>query len=420
MKALEKIEYTEDYLAGMLIQWPEIVTTIPFEIEIFTKWRSVVEEIIRQLNAGLKPDLITVTEALPGDDLLLYNLGTLAKNTPSKSNYAIYLSQLADLRNEVSVYRQLHAGLKAIHDGEKASVVFGQVVNNALSALSNKHPKFNFTMPEIMSMMSDRLEEMHGNRDSLKDKVKTGIYRVDQVIGHIQPSNLVIIGARPAVGKTSIVATMMLNMAKDGKRVGFISSEMSAVEISYRLTAQISKIQGARIRDGNLTGDDWREISLASTNIAKLPIRICDKPSIKISEVVMQCRAWDMDGGLDVVIVDYLTRIKPDKPLHNQNLDIGEIATQFKNLARMMKLPVIVLAQLNRDSAKRAEKKPNMADLRDSGIIEQEADYILLLHREIDQQSMGDKNFIIIEKNRHGEAGIDLLVDFDKNTMRWS
>ena len=158
----------------------------------------------------------------------------------------------------------------------------------------------------------------------------------------------------------------------------------------------------------------------------------------KISEVIMQCRAWDMLARLDVIVIDYLTRIKPDKTANNQNLDVGEVVTAMKNMARHMNIPVIVLAQLNRESAKRANKKPTMADLRDSGIIEQEADCILLLHRDeerteivsrshsafwekpgVDEVFYPEQTLIIVEKNRHGEAGIDLMVNFDKKIMRW-
>jgi replicative DNA helicase len=418
MKALEKMAKYEDHLIAIMVLWPEVVMTIPFEITIFSKWRQVVVEIIRQLNAGLKPDLLTIVEAFPGNNEILYDLAALAKDIPSNANYAHYLNSLASLHADVEIYRSMQASMKEIANGSPASEVFGKVVNMALTKLSGNIPKFSYDAKELMILAAEKMEEAYEKKDD-NNRVMTGIAKVDAVIGDFKPTNLIIVGARPAVGKTAFAVTIAGNMGFSGKRVGFFSSEMSALEIAYRAISHVSGVFSSKIRKNELSAYDWKDISTATERIGTTKLRICDKPSIKMSELVMQCRAWNMDGGLDVVIVDYLTRIKPDKSLGSQNLDIGDIATQMKNMARLLNIPVIVLAQLNRDSAKRADKTPNMSDLRDSGIIEQEADLIFLLHRETNEAIGDDKNYIIIEKNRHGEAGVDLLVNFNKPLMKW-
>jgi replicative DNA helicase len=414
LKTLERIRQTEDYLLSMLLLWPDLAMSISFDIGIFTNRRHEVSEIIKQLNAGVKPDVVTISEAMGGDNLV--ELAYLAKNCPGHSNYAKYLDSLADMQADVAVYRSLQSATVEIANGKKASEVFSGVVNSALAKLSRKSPKVNYNMGEAMGLLSDDLEKMHTGKET--GVVHSGIKKLDDVLGGFHPSNLIIVGARPAVGKTALAVSMALPMAKSGKRVGFISSEMSVLEIARRIMSAESGLAAWRLREGRIGVGEWAEVAESAARIASLGIRVNDKPQMRIGEVVMQCRAWDMDGGLDIVFVDYLTRIRPDKTLGNQNLDVGELAAQFKNLARMLGIPVVVLAQLNRDSAKRADKTPNMADLRDSGIIEQEADCILLLHRE--ESEMGiENNYIIIDKNRHGQSGIDLSVEFDKKVMRW-
>ncbi|WKJ91343.1 DnaB-like helicase C-terminal domain-containing protein [Methylomonas montana] len=138
--------------------------------------------------------------------------------------------------------------------------------------------------------------------------------------------------------------------------------------------------------------------------VAHLNFRIFDKPAVTIADVALQAKAWAIDGGLDFIVVDYLTRVKPVKSSGNQTLDVGEVATGLKNIARQINIPVMALAQLNRASTKRTDKRPNMADLRDSGVIEQEADQILLLHRDDEDDNAPAE--VIVDKNRHGEVAI--------------
>jgi replicative DNA helicase len=226
---------------------------------------------------------------------------------------------------------------------------------------------------------------------------------------------MVVVGARPGVGKTSYAASVLLNIAKAGKRVGFVSSEMSASQVMLRLTALESDIAGHKLRDADLDELDWSRLTATTSRLAALNVRIYDKPAITSADVMMQCKAWMIDGGIDFVVIDYLTRIKSVKSIGNQNLDVGEVVTTMKNIARTLNIPVMVLAQLNRDAANR---RPVMSDLRDSGIIEQEADQILMLYRDKDDELAPAE--IIIEKNRHGESMCIVQCHFDRKTMRWA
>lgn len=419
LKAMEKMAKYENIAIGMILVDPNLLMTVPFEISIFKRWAHVVGVIMGQLNKGITPDLITVTDEFPNDPDLLPTLGMLANTTISTANYKYYIDNLTELSLNVGMYRHMQAAMKQVANGEPVREVFGNLISQALTMASSKKPKYSYSAKEFMRAMADRLEEIYDDKDRGNDKVRTGIAKVDNVIGAFHPSDLVVIGARPAQGKTAVGVTIALNNALQGKKVGFISTEMSVEQLAFRMASQRSGLMATKFRNCDFYDSEWPVVARAVSEISELDIRICDKTLMRVSEVTMQCRAWDMDGGIDVVIVDYLTRIKPDKDIGNQNLNIGEVVTQLKNLARTLDIPVITLAQLNRDSAKRADKKPAMADLRDSGIIEQEADCILLLHRE-EKDGMPDENLIIVEKNRHGESNYVLDVNFDGRCMRWS
>lgn len=426
MKSLEKIKQTEEVIVGILLLWPELAYQVPLNIDMFWKYKPVVMEILNQLNKGLKPDLLTITDAFPDNKDLLYDLGSLAKNCPSGANYVHYVKKLADLTDSVEIYKKLEKALQQIVQGGDTKQILGKIITETLSMPSQDMPKTDWAFHESVAYALERLEQEYENRGDKSGKVFSGIEKLDRHLGPLNKTNLVIIGARPAVGKTALGVSMALNMAKEGKHVGFISSEMSIYEITQRIFAQETGINSHKIRNNLLEQEDWGKLTQSSTRLRNYKIDFYDKPFPKISEVMAICKAWDITEKLDVVIVDYLTRIGVDKKNYNQNLDVGDLAAAFKNMARLLNIPVVVLAQLNRDSAKRADKTPNMSDLRDSGIIEQEADCILLLHRQSEEaiingmsQEIDEQHYIIIEKNRHGMSGIDLAVNFDKEIGKW-
>lgn len=414
MKASEKIERIEDHIVGILVNWPDLVLTVPFDIAIFRKWRFVVEIMLKQFNDGVKPDILTITDAFPENKELLFNLSSLAKDSPGSSNYAHYLALLSDTVNDLSLFREVSQAVQRISSGENVKDTITAMMNRVmLSFIDAGKRKHDYKISEALQHVLDCIERNYQNRDTNIGKFNTGIPKLDRVVGHFQPTDLVIVGARPSIGKTAFAISLMLNMAKDGKKIGFISTEMALEQVMYRFLSQVSNIPAYKFRTSDFWDNEWPELSAATRIMDGFSLRINDKPDMKISEVIMQCRAWHMVESLDIVFIDYLTRIRPDKETQSRTNDVGEISAQLKNIARTLKVPVVCLAQLNRGNEKRADKTPVMSDLRDSGVIEQEADFILLLHRE------EDENLIIVEKNRHGESGIELMVDFDKPVMRW-
>lgn len=417
MAVKDEIANLEDIIVSILLRKPKLVLSEPLDLTLFDRHKRVIHAIVKLSGRGIDPDIFSISDEL-NDSALIADLGHIQNDVfGSENNYAHYLKQLRGKVTDVRMFERLREGMKEIAKGTPAANVLGEIVTESIRMFATADSRqYAFTAKEMMSTMIEKLEGILDKGDELEG-IKTGIPKVDKILGSLHPSDMCIVGARPGVGKTAFGVTVMLNAARVGKRVGFISTEMSVDQIAFRVSAQTADIDAKKYRTAGFDDQEWTRVSASVLTLSGMNMRVCDKSVMKVSDVFLQCRAWEMDGGLDLIVVDYLTRIKPDTATGSQNIDVGEIATQMKNLARDLKVPVIVLAQLNRGSTNRADSTPRMSDLRDSGVIEQEADSILILHREEDED--GNKtNLIIVDKNRHGET-MEAAVEFDSQTMRW-
>jgi len=221
------------------------------------------------------------------------------------------------------------------------------------------------------------------------------------------------------MGKTSCMLSCAYNAAKKGFKVGIISTEMSVVQLGTRLVSMVSGVPASTIRDSSYAEADWSKITPATGTLAGMSIFVYDKPVCSVSDIAAQAMAWKIAHGIDIIFIDYLTRLKPEAG-ENRNIAVGNIATGLKTLARDMDIPVVCLAQLSRELEKRTDKLPNMGDLRDSGVIEQEADQVLMLYREsvYNNEAPEDVAQINIAKNRHGATPL-LNMRFEPQTMKW-
>lgn len=300
----------------------------------------------------------------------------------------------------------------------------GSIVGSLISRLSNMDRRNNGSVFDGRAMMKEtinHLEDVFELRSEGKlIGVSTGMKKLDDLLGGFHKSDLVVVGARPGVGKTAWALSCAVNAAQQGYRVGFVSTEMSLVQVGARVTSLVSGIPAYKMRDSSFDDSEWARLTAATKTISELPLCIFDKPSCKVSDIAMQARAWAMASRLDILFVDYLTRLKPESNSENRTMAVGDMATALKTLARNLNIPVVVLAQLSRDVTKRKTPIPQASDLRDSGVIEQEADQILMLYRQSmhDENAGDDSANIIVEKNRHGDVAM-LNMRFDKQTMRW-
>lgn len=411
----KQISY-ENTVVGILLRNPAAIATNDIQEVWFQTWRHVVAAAKAIVMDGEEVDALSIHERLNQPGLLERLVELQLNEVGAVTNLQKYLDGLKEIYQSQKIRQILTTTLASIEAGDSLIDSLGELMQSTLAEISSESRNYNATIKQAMGSFIDNLEQAFDARDSGGLGLKTGISHLDRVLGGMHPSDLIVVGARPAVGKTAFGLSVLLNLAKAGKRVGIVSTEMAARQLMLRITSANSGIAGAALRDADLQDGDWPSITAAINRVAHLNFRIFDKPNVTIADVALQTKAWAIDGGLDFVVVDYLTRVKPIKSSGNQTLDVGEVATGLKNIARQIDIPVMALAQLNRSSTKRADKRPNMADLRDSGVIEQEADQILLLHRDDDDDLAPAE--IIVDKNRHGEVATVRCAYLEK-TMQW-
>ena len=404
----------EDAVVVVLLRHPEAALKFDIQPEFFLKWHELIKAINEISSNGLDVDMLTISQHIKNPDTLKAISHLLIHGTGSIGNMQAYLNYLQGIEKSAQIKQVLSVAIADIESGEKIDDVVSGLMQSTLMLATDQKAKNNLTIKDAMAVFVDKLEETFDARDTGGIGIKTGIKYLDSIIGGLHPSDMIVVGARPGVGKTSFALSVIMSAIKSGVKVGFVSTEMSANQVMLRITSMDSSIAAHKLRDADLQDEDWTRLTGSINRLVDLPLRICDKPNMTAHDVLLQSKAWMIDGGIDFIVIDYLTRVKIGKPSGNQVQDVGDVVTAIKNVARILDIPVMVLAQLNRQAAQR---KPIMSDLRDSGVIEQEADQIIMLHRDYEVENAPAE--ILIEKNRHGESSARILCNFDKQTMRW-
>ena len=268
-----------------------------------------------------------------------------------------------------------------------------------------------------MVLMStfDQIEQLSRLKGRLAG-VPTGLYDLDRMLTCLHGGELVLVGARPAMGKTSMALGVTQFAACKARRcVAVFSMEMPSEQIGLRLLCSAASINMQRVRSGMLSDDEWVKIGDTINDLSACRVYIDDTPGLTPSQLRSRCRRLMMEQGLDLVVIDYLGLMGTDKRVENRQLEVSEISRQLKSIALELKIPVLACAQLSRAPAARTDKRPMLSDLRDSGSIEQDADVVLFLHREgyyasaaAEDGPKPDDNAgeIIIAKQRNGPVGV--------------
>jgi replicative DNA helicase len=254
--------------------------------------------------------------------------------------------------------------------------------------------------------------------------VVSGYRDLDALTGGFRSSALTLVAARPSMGKSSLLLNMMENMAKDGKKVAFISLEMSAEDLTTNLLCGMAGVESTRARQGTMSLSQWKYIGQATHTVSQWQCWIEDCPSLSIDQLKSKARRLHSQCGLDVVAVDYLQLLKPPKATGtNRERQVAEISAGLKSLAMELDIPVVAAAQLKRESEKRDNHRPTLADLRESGSLEQDADLVVLIHRQgyydRDNREVQDQAELIVAKNRTGPTGT-VTLSWDGPLMRFS
>ena len=265
---------------------------------------------------------------------------------------------------------------------------------------------------ELLGDAFERIEDLHNHKGSLRG-LKTGFRDIDKMTAGLQKGDLIIVGARPSMGKTTFAQNLAYNIASiERKGVLFFSLEMSANQIIERMISDVSGVNNWNIRTGNLSDDEFAKIGDAMAEMAEIPIYIDDTSSMTIMELRNKARRAAHDHDIGVIVIDYLQLLQGSDRYKGQRVqEVTEISQGLKILARELNVPVVALAQLSRNVTGRENPRPILSDLRESGSIEQDADLVMFIHRP-DYYKKNDDDYeethiteILIAKHRNGETG---------------
>ena len=415
-------DVAEKSLLGALIinndVLPEILTIVKPR-DFYDERHQIIFDAILNLYDNHKPvDLLTLSSELKSKKQLdkigkASYLAELSNFVPAASHAKAY----AELIEKASTRRRLiNAGTKiaerAFQDDANPDELIGSA-EQELFEVSDKIVKSDYvSIDQLLADAFDRIDDLHKNKGSLRG-LKTGFRDLDKKTAGFQKGDLIIVGARPAMGKTTFAQNLTYNIASINKKgVLFFSLEMGANEIIDRMISDVSGVDNWKMRTGNLSDEEFQKIGDAMDEMDDLPIYIDDSSSMTIVELRNKARRAMHDHDIGIVIIDYLQLLQgSDRYKGNRVQEVSEISRGLKILARELKIPVIALAQLSRNVTGRDDPRPVLSDLRESGSIEQDADLVMFLHRP-DYYRQNDDNYeethiteLLISKHRHGPVG---------------
>ena len=398
--------------------FPDILERIKYT-DFYDKKHGIIFHAMTKLYESHRPiDLMTLAAELKSQKAIKEVGGQpflveLTNFVPTASHAVAY----ADIVAECATRRRLiQAGTtiaeKAYEDGAEIGELVGQA-EKQLFEVSDKTTKTDYTkLEDLLVDAYERMEKLHQNKGALRG-LKTGFRDLDQKTAGLQPGDLIIIGARPAMGKTTFAQNLAYNAATINRRgVLFFSMEMAKAEIVDRMIADVSTTDSWKIRTGNISDEDFARIGDALGEMGEVPLYIDDTSSMTILELRNKARRAAHDNDIGLIIIDYLTLLQgSDRYAGSRVQEVTEISRGLKTLARELEIPVIALAQLNRGVTGRDDPRPILSDLRESGSIEQDADLVAFLHR-IDYYHQNEEGYeptniteLIIAKHRHGPVG---------------
>lgn len=337
-------------------------------------------------------------------------LASLINAVPTSAHIEHYSKVVAEKSMARKIIEDLSHSISSVYDGQKdLNEILSQTEQN-LSTISNEQKKGFRPIIDVIDSTQSILDERSQKVGDVTG-TSTGFTDFDQITTGLHEDNLIIIAARPAMGKTAFALNIAQNVAKSSdKAVAIFSLEMGAESLVERMLSAEGLIPSYHVRTGNLSESEWRRMISAQERLARGKIFIDDTAGVKISEIRSKAKRLAQENdGLGLIVIDYLQLIE-GRGRENRQQEVSEISRQLKNLAKELKVPVIALSQLSRGVDQRNDKRPILSDLRESGSIEQDADIVAFLYREAyykrdEQEEPDNVTELILEKNRHGSLG---------------
>jgi len=414
----QNIDAEKSLLGAVLIDEETLadITEHVTQKDFYEKRHGMIYDAMMRLYEKRKPvDLLTLTDELKrkkeldevGGSAYLTELTNYVPTSAHAASYAEIVAQKAVRRRLIRASAEIS---EFGYDEESSTQELLQQAEQELFAVSDQSLKQDLVSIEtILTDSFDRMEELHRNKGQLRG-VRTGYRDLDNMTAGLQRSDLIILAARPAMGKTTLVTNLAYNVATIAKQsVLFFSLEMSKEQLVDRMLADASGVDAWNIRTGNLSEDDFSKLSDAMGEMAEAPIYIDDTPGVTVLEMRTKARRAAHEAPLGLIIIDYLQLMQGSgRDKGNRVQEVSEISRGLKLLARELNVPVIALSQLSRSVESRTPQIPQLSDLRESGSIEQDADIVMFIYREAyynpdtDRENITD---LIIAKHRNGPTG---------------
>ncbi|MET3657666.1 replicative DNA helicase [Sporosarcina psychrophila] len=381
----------------------------------------IFQTMITLSDKGQAIDVVTVTEELSAKKELedvggISYLMEIANSVPTAANivhYARIVEEKALLRRLIRVATSIVEDGYAREDEVEALLAEAE---KKMMEVSNRKNAGDFRhIKDVLVETYDSIELLHTQKGDVTG-IPTGFRDLDKITAGFQRNDLIIVAARPSVGKTAFALNVAQNVAtKTDENVAIFSLEMGAEQLVMRMLCAEGNIDAQVLRTGALEAEDWRKLTMAMGSLSNAGIFIDDSPGIRVNDIRSKCRRLQQEHGLGMIMIDYMQLIAGSgtKPGENRQQEVSEISRSLKSLARELKVPVIALSQLSRGVEQRVDKRPMMSDLRESGSIEQDADIVSFLYREdyYDKETENQNMIeIIIAKQRNGPTGTVTLA----------
>jgi replicative DNA helicase len=404
----------EQAVLGALLIDHEAINTVAGGVKseyFYDGKNSIIFETCLELFEQRKPiDLLTLTAALKKKKKFevigsASYLASLTNSVPTAANIEHYIALIKEAYVRRSMI-SIAAEMTDLSFGENTSEELLDKVEQNIFSLSQQSIAQDFIhIKDTLTQSFDKLDELH-RKGSRYRGIETGFVDLDNLLSGLQDSNLIVLAARPGQGKTAFVINMAQHVAGVTKNpVGVFSLEMSKEELVDRLLISQANIDAWKLKTGKLSEDDFEKLTTAMGELAEAPNFIDDTPGISIAEIRSKARRLQLERGLKLLIIDYMQLVSPGRRFENRVQEVTYISQSLKNLARELKIPVIGVSQLSRAVEHRGERKPQLADLRESGSIEQDADVVMFLYTKDEEFTPQRIVCINVAKHRNGPVG---------------
>ncbi|NRE78505.1 replicative DNA helicase [Enterococcus faecium] len=397
--------------------------------DFYRRGHQIIFETMIELNDRNEAiDVVTVKDRLEQANLLedaggLSYLSDLALAVPTAANI-VYYAKIVEEKSLLRTLIQTATGIvtKGFEQGEEVQTILDDAERSILEVSEKRNRSGFLSIAEVLNSTIENIDRLAQNNEEITG-LPTGYQGLDKMTAGFQPEELIILAARPAVGKTAFALNIAQNVGtKTDRSVAIFSLEMGAESLVNRMLCAEGSIEASHLRTGQLSEEEWSNLIVAMGSLSRANIFIDDTPGIKISEIRAKCRKLAQEkGNLGLILIDYLQLIEGNGK-ENRQQEVSDISRQLKKLAKELKVPVIALSQLSRGVEQRQDKRPVLSDIRESGSIEQDADIVAFLYRDDyyereggdDDDGNEPKNDnvieVIIEKNRSGARGtVELL-----------